>query len=150
MAQMKFSYTLDVSHNTSLLTAAQFLVASNMRALLHGIDLLPLGATAASTGLQWLFGKQDDAGTSSDDSANLVKMTPSYSQSIQTTVRDTFSVEPAKNTPAYNIVVHQQGSLYKWRPNAEPIVMEAGERWGLWYLAGQSTLTVRYQFYLEE
>lgn len=150
MANLLFTWEGDVSHDANARTVVQFLVATNYRALLHGIDIMPLGATPASTPLKWHFGVQTTGGTAVDGSADLEKMTPQASQTLQTTCRKTFSgAEPTLSTPVYPITLHQQGTMRQWKP-MQPIVMEAGERWALWYDSGQSSLDVRYLFYLEE
>jgi hypothetical protein len=145
---LKFTFQCDVTHDTNERTVAQFLVASNMRAVLHGIDIMPLGGTPATTPLKWWFGVQTTGGTA--NAGSFYKRPPDFDQTLQTTVRETFSsTDPTKSTPKYPLTLHQQGTMLQWVP-AEPVVMEASERWGLWYDASQSALTVRYLFHLEE
>lgn len=149
MAGKFFTLAVSVAHDSSALTVAQFLVATNARALLHNIAVQPRGSTAATAPLRWTLGTQDGAGTSSSASADLIKVAPTYSASIGTTALKTFTAEASTHTDKYNISVHMQGTLL-WLPPKGPIVMESAERWGLKYAASQSSLTVDYQFLLEE
>jgi len=148
MAGRLFSYTEQVTPGANPDTIAQFLIASNTRALLHAISFQPLGATGATAPLVWQLGVQADAGTASDDSASIVKAQPECPGNILTTVRNAFTVEPASTAVKHTITLHQQSSMI-WRPPQGPIVMEETLRWGLVYACAVLVEGV-YQFHMEE
>jgi hypothetical protein len=155
MAAKMFKYGCTVAHDANDRTAAQFLVAANNRVVCHGIRFMPLGSTGASTPLIWQLGTQDAAGSGSADNGNLKKVPPGYDESIVTTVLgsfdDTGDGEPTL-TPYWTITLHMQSTIL-WTPPlpaGKQLIWSAAERWGLVYSVGQSSLSVGYEFILEE
>jgi hypothetical protein len=150
MAAKRFMLPVTVTHDANKITIAQFLQGTNKRGLIHAVRLSPLGPTSATAPLYWLLGTQDGPGTSVSANNDLIKVPPAFAQAIETTALKTFSGEPAASTPMFDAIsVHQQ-SAFTWVPPLGPVVMEAAERWALWYPAGQGAVTVRYEFHLEE
>jgi len=121
------------------LTICQFVVPSNHRVVLSSIELQPLGSTGATSPIEFDLSLQDDAGTSSDDSANLIVNSPGADETKQLQVRNAFSGEPTTSTPRYSFSLHQQATRV-WNP-PNPMgehVMEGGTRWGLRVLSACS------------
>lgn len=147
MAALDFMYAIDFAATGSVETICQFLAPTNQRVTLHRVELIPEGATGATAPLKFDLSLQDGAGTSADDSAALQKDAPVAVETIQTTVRDTFTVEPSTSTPKNKFSLHQQGAR-TWVPR-KPIVIEGGTRLACRYL---SSLTVNCTlvFHLEE
>lgn len=148
MSALDFMYYVAYSAEAGPRTMAQFLAPTNQRVLLKEIELMPQGATGATVPLDFELVVQDGAGTSSDDSSALQKHGPVASETVQTTVRKSFtSTEPATNTKKHPFQLHQQGAR-TWRP-LNPIVIEGGTRLGLRYLSSL-TVAVNVAFHLEE
>lgn len=149
-------YIVSATPNANTRTIAQFLAAANSRVALWGVRLLPLGATSGSAPIIYEIGTQADAGTSSDDSANLIKRPPGFSYSIGTTVRNTFTAEPATTTVLQTLSLHQQGTLL-WTPDGaplykgEPLIFENSARLGFRLNSSVGNgLAQAFEFYLEE
>lgn len=149
MAGLGITYTLQVTPDQVVRTLAQFLVHTNGRYLLHGIDIRPGGVTGATAPILYHLGTQSTAGSANDDSSALIKRSPSYSQTLQCTVQKTFTAEPAATTIKHKIGQHEQSPI-QWRPtDGKPIVMESAERWGLVMISG-TLVSTDITFYLEE
>lgn len=149
MAAKYFKLPVTKVHDANLVTVAQFLIASDWRAILHAIQISPQGATSATPPLIWEWGLQDTAGTAESANADIVKQPPAYSEDTKTTAQKNFTAEPATTTVHDPISLHAQSS-HLWRPPFGPFVMLEETRWGLRYPAGQQAITVKYEFYLEE
>jgi hypothetical protein len=150
MAYKRIQYDVTVAHTAVAVTVAQFLVAANERVVLKQVGIFPRGATGASAPMGWEWGTHDGAGTSSDDSAELVKLPPTFAGNILTTVRNVFTGEPVTFTPYTIVNLHQQNSLPVWVPPVDPWFMEAAERWAFKCVAPIDGVTVDYEFILEE
>lgn len=149
MAGMFFRLPITKALSSQPKTVAQFLIASNTRVKLHGIDVFPLGSTGASVPITWELKTQTDGGTGSDATSDIIKQSPSYPGTVQTTARKDITVEPSGPTLKYKLQAHQQAALY-WRPPDGPLIMEAAERWGLVFVSAVDGIACEYMFYLEE
>ncbi len=149
MAGMFFRLPITKSLSSQPKTVAQFLIAANTRVQLHGIDVFPLGATGASVPLTWHLKTQTSAGTGADATGDIIKQSPSYPGTQQTTARKDITVEPTGPVLKYKLQAHQQAALY-WRPPDGPITMEAAERWALIFVSAVDGINCEYMFYLEE
>ncbi len=140
MSRLFETYTEKVNpSDTNPLTICQFVVPSNHRVVLSSIELQPLGSTGASAPIEFDLALQDDAGTSADDSANLIVNSPGADETKQLQVRNSFSGEPTTSTPRCTISLHQQ-AVMNWKPR-NPMgehVMAGGTRWGLRVLSACS------------
>lgn len=120
-------------------TLCQFIAPTNQRVVISSIELQPLGSTGASTPIEFDLCKQDDAGTSTDDTNNIVKNSPPASESPQLQVRKGFTVEPTTSTPQCTFTLHQQAKE-PWQPRNpyREAIMQGGERWGIRVLSACS------------
>lgn len=146
MAAFKWMYKVNFN-DSGPKTVCQFKAPTNQRLKLRRIELIPKGSTGASIPLDFDLGLQDDAGTSTDDSSAMQKSAPVAAETIQATVRKSFTVEPTTSTPKDFMSLHMQGAR-TWEP-VEPIVVEGNTRLGFRYL---SSLTVDcdFAFHFEE
>ena len=148
MAGLDFMYRIPFTADPALATVCQFKAPTNQRVYLHEVELIPKGATGASAPLHFDLCLQDDAGTSADDSGSLEKHAPVAPETVQTTVRKTFSVEPSTSTPRHVFSLHQQGSR-TYRPR-KPIMIEGNTRLGFRNLNTSLNPACDFVFHLEE
>lgn len=146
MAALKWMHKTNFN-NSGTKTVCQIKAPTNQRAVLRRVELIPKGASGATAPLDFDLSLQDDAGTSTDDSAAIQKSAPVAAETVQTTVRTAFTAEPSTSTPKDHFSLHQQGAR-TWEP-VDPVVIEGNTRLGLRYL---SALTVDCDFalYFEE
>lgn len=129
MAQKFFFHRTKITPDADPKTFWQLLVGANLRVALRFIEIKPIGATSASSPIQFELLKQTTAGTAAPGAFQ--KESPACGEDIISTIADTFTVEPTASTPAYPMTIHQQGTLI-WRPPTSNglIVMLEAERWG--------------------
>lgn len=148
MAALDFMYRVAFTASPGLQTVCQFKAPTAQRVLLHEVELIPKGATGASAPLHFDLSLQDDAGTSTDDSAAMEKHAPVALEAIQTTVRNAFTVEPTTTTPKHVFSLHQQGAR-TYRPR-KPILIEGNTRLGFRNLNTALNPACDFVFHLEE
>lgn len=148
MAEVNFTYEVTVTPSNNPETIAQFLAPTNQRVKLTAIEVIPLGSTGATAPITWGLAIQDGAGTSADDSSSLQKTPPLADETIQTTVRKTFTAEPSGNSYIHTFGSHQQAPR-TWMPPDGAIVIEGGDRVGLRYRSA-TFVNATYRFHLEE
>lgn len=146
MAALKFSLSIDHTPNANPRTLFQVVAPASQRLLLLGIELMPLGATAATAPIPFDVVRQTTAGTASSLSA--VKTAPDAAESVQATAQQTFTAEPTLGESKFQFSLHQQGSRL-WTPPSGAIVIAGGERWGLRYLSS-TFVQVKVQAFFEE
>jgi len=131
-------------------TIAQFVIGSNARVLLLGIQISPLGSTAASAPIHWNFGTQDGAGTSTANTSDLVKDSPDWTGTTTNylTTLGTFTAEATHTDKGYDITLHQQSTLFWKEPQKGYVIMDPSERWGL-QIQSAAAFDIVYNFYLE-
>lgn len=148
MAVLDFMYRVAFTANPGLETVCQFKAPTNQRVVLHEVEMIPKGSTGASAPLHFDLSLQDDAGMSTDDTAAMKKHAPVAPETVQTTVRNAFTVEPTTSTPKHVFSLHQQGAR-TWRPR-KPIVIEGNTRLGFRNLNTSLNPACDFVFHLEE
>ena len=113
-------------------TIFQIFAPTNHDVYVRSLEVMMFGTTGASAAILFKWCTQDGAGTSSDDSAALFKDIPASANTIQTTMRKTFTAEPSTNTVREQFAVHQQASGQRLPNNPDRrLVVEGGTRLGL-------------------
>lgn len=130
MAELAFKYKGKVTPDANPKTLLQIITPTHQRVVLHAIELQPFGSTGASAPIEFDLAKQTTAGTAS--AGSFVKIEPAASETLQTTCRDTFTVEPTLGSSEYTFNLHQQGSRLWIPPTAtRRLILPGNERWGL-------------------
>lgn len=153
MAGTNFHFDATLQSATDPKTILQVVAATNVRVLLHGILIRPLGSTSASAPLEWDLIKQSDAGASSAlPAAQIHRLEQVGAEVLQTTGLITFTSEPA-NAGAADVrdemSLHQQGGGWIWTPLKGPIVIPGGTRLGFRNKNTQN-INCKYRLILEE
>lgn len=151
MAGLHWHLTFNIQPGNDPETLCSFTAPAQQRVLIHGVDLAPLGATAAVRALLFEWHTNSNTGSSSDGAALRLKTHPQASETIQTTARYDFTAEPTGPAPGTLIdqfSLHPQSSRI-WRPIHGPLVIPGGATFGL-RCAGTTTVTVTGIVYLEE
>ena len=132
MSQALFGYAVQKGSLNNPETIFQIATPTNQRAVLRAIEVMTNGATGATAPLWFAWCLQDGAGTSDEDSANIWKEPPACAETIQSTIRDNFSAEPANNDEKAGFSLHQQSSRLWVPPCAGNIFIIPGNtRYGL-------------------
>lgn len=152
MARGFFHYNgVTVTPAANPTTLYQILAAANRRTVLHGIEVMPLGATAATAPLLFDICLQDDAnGLVIAADATKPKDWPEMAETVQTTVLQQNGGEPTTSTVKREFSLHQMGTR-AWvsiQPFKE-IIIPGGVRMGVRYL-NATFVPVRMSFSLEE
>ena len=151
MARVFFTYELEITPDSNPDTLIQIIAAANHQAVLHAIQAMPLGLTAATAPLEWVLSKQTDAGGTVDDSANIQKDYPEAAETIQTTIgKGGAGAEPTTTDKKESFTIHQQGTRL-WKPGNPRGVLfiPGGTRMGIISVAGVY-VNQRLRLYLEE
>lgn len=157
MAALTFQYNMGVlTPGANPYTFCQFKTATNTRAKLIGIRLIPQGSTGASTPVTYdvITDTVEASVNFAADNTALVKNHPQGAESLQTTVKKNTSGGGAGNEPGgtrtviHQLGMHQQGAEMWYPPNG-PIIMLGNQLWSIRQTSGlfiPTLLTV----YLEE
>ncbi len=133
MSALRFNLRVDRTPDGNPETLFQFLAASNHRALLLGIEIMPQGVTAGVAPVLFDVVTQTDAGTAS--SGTFVKDLPAASETIQASCQVTFTAEPTLGSIIHEFSLHQQGSRL-WTPPGGPMIIPGSQRIGFRYKSG--------------
>jgi hypothetical protein len=129
-----------------------FQAATNIRAVIHTLEVMPRGSTPGSAPLRFAWVTAADTGALTDDSSLLRKRPIVGAETLQTKVWKRVSdaaAEPGTQVIQWTFSLHQQGSR-EWReptPYRE-ILIPGGGIWGLSIL--DVGITVDLAFALEE
>ncbi|MHC4713546.1 MAG: hypothetical protein ACYTAN_09805 [Planctomycetota bacterium] len=136
MARVFLTYNgPEITPDANPQTLYQFLAAANHPVSLKSVELMPLGASAATAPLLFDVATQTDATGMTADAGNLVKNLGSPAVTVQTSVLKQNGAEPAGPVTQYIFTLHQQGSRVWVPPNVDrEIVIPAASRLGLRYL----------------
>jgi hypothetical protein len=146
MSAVKFNLRVARTPVANPETLFQFLAASNHRALLLGIEIMPQGVTAGVAPVIFDIVTQSDAGTAS--SGTFVKDLPAAAETIQASAQVTFTAEPTLGSILHEFSLHQQGSRL-WLPPTGPMIIPGSQRIGLRYKSG-SFVAIDVMAYFEE
>ena len=149
MALRRMTWTITRTPDADPETVWQLVMSANDRLALLGVQIMPQGTTSATAALQFDIGIQDGAGTSADDTANLIKNRPEWdgTPSNHVTALKTFTAEAASTVVKYNIALHQQ-SEKMWRPPDGYLVMDPAERWAM-RVHGNPSFAIVYNVFFE-
>lgn len=147
MAGVLFSFvTAPTVTGTSLLTIIQLIAAAGLRVLIHEWSVSFIGTSNTAQPIQVDVIVQTTAGTASAAASSATgqptKWNGSDQETVGTTARITFTVEPTKTTLLQTEEIHPQTG-YTWQaPFGRPLVIPNGGRLGFQVTAPATTSVV--------